>query len=65
VGVIKGTPNKVSPSWVVERVEDFYHVVGLSCDGFEGKMLALFAEIEATRDQTLAGHVSQVPFMQE
>lgn len=62
VGVDKGPPYKVSPNWVVERVKDFYHVVGLSCNGFEGKMLALFAKIEATRDQSLAGNVSQVHF---
>jgi len=30
----------------------------LSCDGFEGKMLALFAEIEATRDHSLARNMS-------
>jgi hypothetical protein len=34
---------------VIERVKDFCHVVGLSCDGFEGKMLKLFAEIEEIR----------------
>lgn len=32
----------------------------MSCDWFEGKMLALFAEIEATRDHPLARNMSNV-----
>ncbi len=56
VGVDEGPPNKVSSNWVVDRVKDFCH--GLSCDGFEGKMLALFVEIEATRDHSLVRNVS-------
>lgn len=39
VGKVQKTPPKVSPSWVVENVKDFYHIVGLSCDGFEAKLL--------------------------
>ncbi|GLT64329.1 hypothetical protein SLA2020_368320 [Shorea laevis] len=31
-------PSQVSPNWVVEKVKDFYHIVGLSCDGFEEKL---------------------------
>lgn len=41
----KDVPIMVSPNLVVESVNDFYHVVGLLCDGFEGKMLVLIAEI--------------------
>jgi starvation-inducible outer membrane lipoprotein len=44
----------VSPRWVVERVKSFYKVVGLSCDRFEDKLMTLFEEIEATRDQSIA-----------
>jgi hypothetical protein len=43
----------VSPRWVVEWVKGFYKVVGLSCDRFEDKLVTLFEEIEATRDQTI------------
>ncbi len=58
MSVEKDVPNMGSPNSVVERVKDFCHVVGLLYDGFEGKMLALFAKIEANRDQTLAGNAS-------
>jgi hypothetical protein len=30
-----GVPDSVSLDWVVERVKNFCHVVGLSLDGFE------------------------------
>jgi hypothetical protein len=39
----------MSTKWVVERVKDFCHVVGLSCDGFEDKLMSLFNDIEAHR----------------
>ena len=35
--------------WVVERVKDFCHVVGLSLEGHEEEMIALFRAIEADR----------------
>jgi hypothetical protein len=38
-------------------VKGFYKVVGLSCDRFEDKLMTLFEEIEATRDQTIADYV--------
>jgi len=59
VGVEKDVPNMVSPKWVVERVKDYLHVVGLSCDGFD-KMLALFAEIKANKGKNFVGNVSEV-----
>jgi hypothetical protein len=31
----QGVPNSMSSDWVVERVKNFCHVVGLSLDGFE------------------------------
>jgi hypothetical protein len=64
VGKDQQSPPQVSPSWVVEKVKDFYHIVGLSCDGFEEKLLALFAEIEATRDRSVAGHGPPIPVCQ-
>jgi hypothetical protein len=51
----------VSPRWVVEWVKGFYKVVGLSCDRFEDKLVTLFEEIEATRDQTIVETMSTVP----
>jgi hypothetical protein len=36
---------RVSPRWVVERVKNFYQIIGLSCEGFEDKLLAIFEEI--------------------
>jgi hypothetical protein len=54
VSVGKEPISSVSPRLVVERVKGFYKVVGLSCDRFEDKLMTLFEEIEATRDQTIA-----------
>lgn len=44
----QGGSHSMAPDWVVERVMEFCHVVGLSCDGLEDKLLALFTDIEAT-----------------
>jgi hypothetical protein len=54
VSVGTESSSSVSPIWVVERVKGFYKVIGLSCDPFEDKLMSLFEEIEATRDQTIA-----------
>jgi hypothetical protein len=35
--------------WWIE-LKSFYQVVGLSCEGYEDKLLALFEEIEVARD---------------
>lgn len=43
----------VSPRWVMERVKGYYKLVGVSCDQFEEKLLAMFEQIEATRTQSL------------
>jgi len=45
---------RVSPRWVVERIKRFYPIIGLSCGRFEDILLALFEEIEAARDLSLA-----------
>jgi len=52
---------RTSPRWLVERVKGFYQVVGLSCEGYKDKMLALFEEIEATRDQSMAEYTTSIP----
>jgi hypothetical protein len=49
----QGVLHLVSTNWVVERAKNFCHVVGLSCDGIEDQMLALFSGIEASRHRTL------------
>jgi hypothetical protein len=52
--------HSVAPAWVVERVMEFCHVVGLSCDGLEDKLVALFTDIEATRAQCGAGIINDL-----
>jgi len=52
--------NSISTEWVVERVKGFCHVVGLSCAGFEDKLIALFNDIEAHHYSNGAGHVTNV-----
>lgn len=46
-----GLHESVSLDWIVERVQNFCQVVGLSCEGLEDQMLALFTAIEASRKQ--------------
>jgi hypothetical protein len=38
-------------SWVLQKVKVIWHVVGLSCEGFEGQFLAFFTAIEASHNQ--------------
>jgi len=61
VDVGDGHHPSVSPRWVVERVKGFYQVVGLSCEGYEDKLLALFEDIEAARDQSMAEYTNIIP----
>lgn len=56
----QGVNYSVSSDWVVERVKIFCHMVGLSCEGFEEQMMALFSAIEASRNQN--GVVSSPKF---
>jgi len=37
--------DSVSTEWVVERVKNLCKVVGLSCSGFEDKLIELFKDI--------------------
>jgi hypothetical protein len=48
--------NSLSTVWVVKRVKGFCHGVGLSCAGFEDKLMALFNDIEANRYSNRVGH---------
>jgi hypothetical protein len=48
--------NFVSTKWVVERVKGFCQVVGLSCAGFEDKLMHLFNDIEAHRYSNRVGY---------
>ncbi|GLT55564.1 hypothetical protein SLA2020_286750, partial [Shorea laevis] len=41
-------PQSVAPAWVVKRVMEFCHVVVLSRDGIEDKLVALFNDIDAS-----------------
>jgi hypothetical protein len=50
----KDSSSIVSPRWVMERVKGYYKLIGVSCDQFEDKLLALFELIEARRVQSLA-----------
>jgi hypothetical protein len=50
----KGSSLNVSPRWVMERVKSYYKLIGVSCDQFEDKLLALFELIEARRADSLA-----------
>lgn len=44
-------PDSFSSNWVAQKVMSFCHVVGLSCEGFEDEVKALFTAIEASRHQ--------------
>jgi len=50
----------VSSNWVVDRVNFSRHVVGLSCEGFEDQLMALFTTIEASRPQSGVGSVTDL-----
>jgi hypothetical protein len=56
----KDSSSNVSPRWVMERVKGYYKLVGVSCDQYEDKLLALFEEIEARRVQSLADSLAMV-----
>jgi len=56
----KDSCSNVSPSWVMERVKGYYKLVGVSCDQFEDKLLALFEQIEAKQVQSLADSLALV-----
>jgi hypothetical protein len=56
----KNSVSNVSPKWVMERVKGYYKLVGVSCDQFEDKLLALFEQIEAKRDQSLVDSLALV-----
>jgi len=47
----RGKSGKRSSNWVLQLVQEFSHLVGLSCDGFEGRLSALFEDIVAKNDE--------------
>jgi hypothetical protein len=51
----RGKSGKWSSNWVFHLIHEFSHLVGLSCDGFEGRLSALFEDIVATNDEKEAG----------
>jgi len=40
----------VASSWVLQKMEDIHHCVGLSSDGFEGEFMALLTAIETSHN---------------
>jgi len=46
-----GKSGKRSSDWVLHLVQEFSHLVGLSCEGFEGRLWALFEDIVARNDE--------------
>jgi hypothetical protein len=46
----------MASSWVLQKVMDIRHIVGLSCEGFEGELMALLTTIETSHN--LEGWVS-------
>jgi hypothetical protein len=51
---------KRSRARILRLVKDFGHFVGLSCDGYEGKMAAFFEDILASNENKAAGSSSSV-----
>jgi hypothetical protein len=50
-----GKSGKRSSEWVLHLVKEFSHLVGLSCDVFEGRLSALFEDIVARNDEKEEG----------
>jgi hypothetical protein len=38
-------------SWVLQKVKEICHYVGLSCEGFEGELMALLTTIEVSQSR--------------
>lgn len=38
-------------NWVIQKMQEFSKLVGVSCDGYESKLIQLFEELEASRGQ--------------
>ncbi|GLT55530.1 hypothetical protein SLA2020_286440 [Shorea laevis] len=55
-------PEQASCEWVLERVKNFCTVVGLSYEGYEEQMMALFSAIERNRKvSTVTKHTEVLP----
>jgi hypothetical protein len=55
VNKTRGKSGAQSSEWVLQFVMIFSHLVGLSCDGYEGKLSALFEEIIASNSEKILG----------
>jgi hypothetical protein len=51
----RGKVGAQSSDWVLQLVKVFSHLVGLSCDGYEGKLSALFEDIIASNSGKVSG----------
>jgi hypothetical protein len=58
-----GEKHRISPRWVVEKVMRCYQAIGLSCEGFEDRMLAMFEEIEAAGGRSSASPKTLCPLI--
>jgi len=56
LAVEDGEGQRLSPSWVMERIKRCYPIIGLSCGDLEDKLLAVLEEIEAARNSAWAAH---------
>jgi hypothetical protein len=43
-------PGPTTSCWVLQKVKDICHYVGLSCERFEGELVALFTAIEVSNN---------------
>jgi hypothetical protein len=55
VNKTRGKSGAQSSEWVLKFAMIFSHLVGVSCDGFEGKLSALFEEIIASNSEKMFG----------
>lgn len=49
--IADGPPHSI---WVLQKIQDFNKMVGVSCDGYESKLLQLFEELETSRGQGMS-----------
>jgi hypothetical protein len=57
---VRGKAGDQSSAWVLQLVKVFSQLVGLSCDGYEGKLSALFEDIVASNSEKASGSRSRV-----
>lgn len=47
-------------AWVLQTLKEICHVMGISCEGFEEELLALFAAIEASNSKQASASCSSL-----